>query len=146
MKKRPGKKRAKKSTKKDSATAKRRAQMQVVAQSYFDGLAKKDLSAVPWAENATLRAPLNPNGGAEVPIEGKADILAFLNPLLPNLSKVEVVRHFVEGGWICTQANVGLATDPPKALRLVDCFRIENGKIVEQENHYDPRPALPPQT
>ncbi len=125
-------------------TPKQRRGPAAIAQSYFDGLAK-ELSAVPWAEDATLRAPLNPNGGADVPIEGKANILAFLSPLLTNLGKIEVIRHFIAGDWVATRANVWLATDPPAALRVVDCFRIEKGQIVEQENHYDPRPALQPQ-
>jgi len=30
---------------------------------YFDGLAAKDMSRVPWAKDATLRTPLNPAGG-----------------------------------------------------------------------------------
>ena len=118
------------------------SQYKAIAQMYFDGLAKKDLSGVPWAEDAAFRAPLNPKGGAEVPILGKDHILAFLNPLLPALEKVEVLRHYLSEDGVCTRANVWLATDPPRVLRVVDCFRISNGKIVEQENHYDPRPAL----
>lgn len=143
--KRPVKKAPRKTTHKLDAEAKRHAGLRAISQSYFDGLAKKDLSAVPWAENATLRAPLNPNGGADVPIVGKANILAFLNPLLPNLGRIEVIRHLIEGNWICTRANVGLAAGPSATLRVVDCFRIEKGQIAEQENHYDPRPALPSQ-
>jgi hypothetical protein len=118
--------------------------MRAAAQRYFDGLARKDLSRVPWAEHAELRSPLNPQGGAAVPIVGKANILAFLNPILPNVGKVTVLRHFVEKDWVCTRADVELATQPSVTLRVADCFRIRNGQIVEQENHYDPRPALPP--
>lgn len=130
--------------KKVDTADRRRAELVRVASAYFQGLAQKNLSSVPWADNASLRAPLNPNGGAAVPIVGKANILAFLNPLLPNLGKIEVLRHYVEGNWVCTRANVGLAGNPAAVLRVVDCFRVEKGRIVEQENHYDPRPALPP--
>jgi hypothetical protein len=32
---------------------------------------------------------------------------------------------------------------PPCTLRVVDRFKVTaDGRIVEQENHYDPRPAL----
>lgn len=146
MRNRGRKKSSKKPTraKKVDVATKRRAELTAAAKAYFDGLAKKDLSRVPWADNATLRAPLNPNGGAAVPIVGKANILAFLNPLLPNLGKIEVLRHCVEGNWVCTRANVGLAGNPAAVLRVVDSFRVEKGRIVEQENHYDPRPALAP--
>ncbi len=142
MKKRSVKKSFKRSVGKRESAAIQRARLRAIAQSYFDGLAKKDVSGVPWAENAALRAPLNPNGGAQVPIVGRANILAFFTPLLPNLGKIKVLRHFVEGNWVCTRADVGLASDPSAVLRVMDCFRIEKGKIVEQENHYDPRPAL----
>jgi hypothetical protein len=115
--------------------------LRAIAQSYFDGLGRKDLSRVPYAENATLRAPLNPDGGSASVIRGRSNILAFLNPLLPALGEVKVIRHFVEDDWVATRADVGLATNP-NPLRVIDAFRIENGQIVEQENHYDPRPAL----
>jgi len=146
MKKRPGKKSVRKRVKEGGALGRQQAKLRAIAQSYFDGLAKKDLSHVQWAEDATLRAPLNPNGGMDVPIVGKGEILAFLNPLLPNLGKVNVIRQFVEGDWVCTRANIELAGAPGRMLRVADCFRIRNGKIVEQENCYDPRPALPPQS
>lgn len=138
------KKSPKKSPRKAGTAAKQRTDLRAIAQSYFDGLAKKDLSRVPWADDASLRAPLNPHGGMDVPIVGKQDILAFLNPLLPNLGKVTVLRHFVEGDWVCTRVDIELAGGSRRLLRVADCFRIRNGKILEQENCYDPRPALFP--
>ncbi len=144
MKKRIPKKLAGKSPQRKDSAARKRAQQRAIAQFYFDGLAKKDLSRVPWDDSATLRAPLNPQGGAVNPIVGRENILGFLTPLLPNLGKIEVLRHFVEGDWVCTRANVRLASNPAVSLRVMDSFRIKNGKIVEQENHYDPRPALSP--
>ncbi len=142
MNRTPVEKRAKKGVKKSDSAREPRA----IAQPYFDGLAKKNLKGVPWADNATLRAPLNPNGGAEVPIVDKANILAFLNPPLPGLGKVALIRHFVEGNWVCTRADIGLAGIPSAKVRVIDSFRIEKDRIAEQENHYDPRPALPPST
>ena len=38
---------------------------------YFDGLAAKDMSRVPWAKDATLRTPLNPAGGESALILGR---------------------------------------------------------------------------
>lgn len=31
-----------------------------IVKAYFDALAAKDMSRVPWAQDATLRTPLNP--------------------------------------------------------------------------------------
>jgi hypothetical protein len=36
---------------------------QKALKTYFDGLAAKDVSRIPLADNATLRTPLNPVGG-----------------------------------------------------------------------------------
>jgi hypothetical protein len=55
---------------------------------YFDAIAAKNMSQVPWAKDATLRTPLNPAGGESALIRGRQAIL-----------------------------------------------------IIEQQNHYDPRPA-----
>jgi len=114
----------------------------LTAKSYFDGLANRDLSAVPYTDNALLRSPLNPAGGADVPIVGRPNILAFLDSLLPKLGKVEVIRYYIEENWFSVRANLELNTDPPAVLRVVDCFEIKNGRIVEQETHCDPRPGI----
>ena len=37
------------------------------------------------------------------------------------------------------QAEIGLANG--QTLYVLDAFRIENHKTLEQQNHYDPRPA-----
>jgi ketosteroid isomerase-like protein len=113
-----------------------------IAESYFAGLARRDMSAVPYADDVQLRAPLNPNGGSTVPYTGKAEVLAYFQPILPNLGEIRVIRHFVGQDWVATRADVGLANG--KVLRVLDAFHVRDGKIVEQENHYDPRPALEP--
>src|SRR5579862_1514733 len=108
---------------------------------YFDGLAGKDMSQVPWSAGATLRTPLNPNGGEDALIRGRAAILAFFAEILPALRNVRVLRYYSgEGGWMAGQVEIGLANG--KTLRVLDGFRMEDGEIVEQQNHYDPRPAM----
>ena len=115
------------------------ASLEAIARLYFDGLNKKDISSVPWSTGARLHAPLNPNGGAANPITGRENIRAFFEPILPNISSVKVLRTFVSGDWVAVRADIAVG---PAVLRVVDCLKIENGQIVEQENHYDPRPAL----
>ncbi len=41
----------KRSPKKSGSAAKTDTQLRAIAQSYFEGLAKKDLSAVPWGDD-----------------------------------------------------------------------------------------------
>ena len=40
----------------------RRAQMKAVVEAYFEGMAKKDMSEVPWDDHVILRSPLAPGG------------------------------------------------------------------------------------
>lgn len=107
---------------------------------YFNGLATKDVSRIPWADNATLRTPLNPAGGESALILGRKAILDFFAGILPALRSVKVVRHYAgQAGWVAAQAEIALANG--KTLYALDAFHVQNGEIVEQQNHYDSRPA-----
>jgi hypothetical protein len=107
---------------------------------YFSGLAAKDVSSVPWADNATLRTPLNPAGGESVLIRGRKDILDFFAGILPALGGVKVIRHYTgEVGWVAAQAEITLSNG--KTLFVLDAFHVQRGEIVEQQNHYDSRTA-----
>lgn len=107
---------------------------------YFEGIAAKDMAQVPWAADATLRTPLNPAGGETVLIRGRKAILDFFNSILPAVASLKFLRYYAgDGSWVAGQAEIGLANG--KTLYVLDAFRVEDGKIVEQQNHYDPRPA-----
>ena len=115
------------------------AQQQAV-KTYFDGIAAKDGSRVPWADSATLRTPLNPAGGESALIRGRTAILEFFAGILPAVRRLKTVRYYSgDRGWIVGQAEIALANG--KTLYVLDAFRVEKGQIVEQQNHYDPRPA-----
>lgn len=123
----------------EDSIAKRRAQLRAVADAYFDGLASKDLSRIPYADDVRLRAPLAP-GGAETTQVGPA-ARAFLEGVLPAVGDVSIIDYYVNDdlSGICTEALVNI-TSPAVTLRVVDRFTVDaNGRIVEQENHYDPR-------
>lgn len=117
------------------------ADLKQYAQRYFDALNRKDMSDVPYAEDAVLWAPLGPNGLDE-PIRGKQAILAYFENVLPVLGPVVVQNLFSDDNWACGRAFITLAQPAGAVLRVNDVFRIVDGQIVEQENHYDPRPAL----
>jgi hypothetical protein len=107
---------------------------------YFDGIAAKDMSRVPWAKDATLRTPLNPAGGESVLIQGRKAILDFFTSILPAVRSLTFLRYYSgDGGWVAGQAEISLANG--KTLYVLDAFLVENGEIVEQQNHYDPRAA-----
>jgi hypothetical protein len=121
----------------------RRAQLKAVAELYFEGMATKDMSAVPWAKDVVLRSPLAP-GGLETPLVGRQAVLDWFALLYPVLGEMKVLEHYVneELTEIASRSDVGI-TDPLSTLRVVDRFTINaEGEITAQENHYDPRPAL----
>ena len=107
---------------------------------YFDGIAAKDMSRVPWTKDATLRTPLNPAGGEAALIRGREAILEFFNSILPAIRSLRFLRFYTgDGGWVAGQAEFSLANG--KTLYALDAFHVENGEIIEQQNHYDSRPA-----
>src|SRR5207244_1682114 len=109
---------------------------------YFDGIAAKDMSRVPWAKDATLRTPLNPAGGESVLIRGRKAILDFFTSILPAVRSLKLLHYYTgDGGWVAGQAEISLANG--KTLYALDAFRVENGELIEQQNHtiHAPRPA-----
>lgn len=126
-------------------TSQRKAQLRGITESYFQALRQKDFAAIPYDDNATLRAPLAP-GGVNQPLVGKDALHAqWWIPLEPALEGVEITildYYFNESlTAICTEAVITLnVVSPPAILRVADRFTINTeGKIIEQENHFDPR-------
>lgn len=100
-----------------------------------------DVSHVPYDENVIFRTPLAP-GGSDVPLSGRSALLDFFKGIYAALDGVGVIDYYFNEAStsICVRAEVRLKTG--KALRVADVFRINaDGQVVEQENHYDPRPA-----
>jgi hypothetical protein len=122
----------------------RRRQLVAAAEAYFQGLARKDVSRVPWHPEVIFRGPLTPDSPA--PLRGHAAVQAWFAGLYPALGGIDVIEHHIGEGQrsIATRADVHL-TRPPSVLRVLDRFVVdEAGLIIEQENHFDPRPALEP--
>jgi hypothetical protein len=77
---------------------------------------------------------------------GRAAVLDWFASLYPVLGAMKVIEHYFNEDLtvIASRSDVGI-TNPPCTLRVVDRFTVNTeGKITQQENHYDPRPALPP--
>jgi hypothetical protein len=130
--------------------AQRREQLRAVTEGYFEALRRKDFSLIPYDDNVTLRAPLAP-GGVNQPLVGKEAVrVQWWQPLEPALAGVQihVLDHYVNESLtsIVAAAEITITiTDPPATLRVADRFMVnEAGKIVEQENHFDPRDMTNP--
>ena len=118
----------------------RRAQMTAVVEAYFEGIAKKDMSVIPYDDNVVLRSPLAP-GGLRTPLAGRQAVLDWFASLWSVLGRTEVFEHYFNDDLtvIATRADIEI-TDPPSRLRVTDRFMITpEGTIIQQENHYDPK-------
>jgi hypothetical protein len=121
----------------------RRTQLKSIAETYFAALARRDVSSVPWHNDIVLRSPLAPEG-LDVPLRGKPAVIQWFESLYPALGETRVIEHYFNEDLtvIATRAEVGI-TDPSCFLRVVDRFTVDAaGRITQQENHYDPRPAI----
>jgi hypothetical protein len=114
--------------------------MQAAVEAYFNGIAKQDMSAVPYDNNVTLRSPLAP-GGLSTPLVGRQAVLDWFASLWPALGGTKVFEHYFNEALtvIATRADIEI-THPPSRLRVTDRFMITpEGTIIQQENHYDPK-------
>lgn len=119
------------------------ADLIAVAEAYFDGLRTKDMSRVPWHDDVRFRGPLAP--GYPEPIQGRQAVESWFSGLYPVLGEVRVIEHYFNTARteIATRAEVAI-TSPKGILHVLDRFVVDSdGRITEQENYYDPRPALP---
>lgn len=120
-------------------------QLKEIAEAYFNALRNKTFDAIPYDENAALRAPLTP-GGVHSPLSGKTEIREkWWTPLEPALDGVtiNILGHFIQEdlSGVISEAVITLKA-PGVSLRVADRFSVnEEGKITEQENHFDPRPV-----
>jgi hypothetical protein len=128
----------------------RREQLRAAAEAYFEGLRRKEFSAIPFDDRVSLRAPLCP-GGVHRPVEGKDAVrVQWWQPLEPALEGVEVkvLDHYFNESLtgVITEAEVTIkVVSPPATLRVADRFNVnERGEITEQENHFDPRDVTNP--
>jgi hypothetical protein len=128
----------------ETAYIQRKEQLKKVAEIYFNALRQKTFSAIPFSDDVVLRAPLVP-GGVHNPIVGKQAVFEqWWQPLEAALEGVSVtiIDHYYNDSMtgIITKAEVTLA-GPGITLRVADRFIInEDGKITEQENHFDASP------
>jgi hypothetical protein len=119
---------------------------QIAANYVNKGLGDKNFNAIPYAENVSLRAPLNP-GGSEVPVTGRENLRnSWWKPLPDLIGKVQLIDTYINKDLSGVAAEfLCEIIDPACTLRIIDCFKVnEEGKITNQENFFDPRDVTNP--
>ncbi len=134
----------------ESPAVERKEQLRKIVDRYFAALSQKDFSAIPYDDNITLRAPLAP-GGVNHLLVGKSELHAqWWIPLEPALAGVEItiLDYYLNESLtaICAEALITInVVAPPATLRVADRFTMNpEGKVTEQENHFDPRDVTNP--
>lgn len=112
-----------------------------IVRAYFAALEGGRFDDVPYAEDATFRAPLT-GGGTGEPLNGRKAILEFLEAVATRIDRVGVHAVLVDGPWAAGAATLTLSSPPQAEIRTMNLFQIEAGQIVDQENYFDPRSAL----
>lgn len=122
-------------------------QLHQLARAYvLDGLGKGDFDAIPYTEDACLRAPLCP-GGCGVPLVGRAILREKWWAPLPQLvAGVEVLDTYVNRELTAVTVEfLCHIRQPACTLRVVDRFKVNaDGRITDQENFFDPRDVTDP--
>ena len=124
----------------------RRAQLKSAVQAYFSGLERADFETIPFADNISIRAPLAP-GGVHKPIVGRKTVeQVWWNPMKGAIGEIQILDYYFneDGTAVCAEALIAInGTDI--VLRVADRFAIDSeGRITEQENHFDPRDLTNP--
>ena len=104
-----------------------------IVESFFDALRRKDLSSAPIADDLKFEEPIMGKGS------GADALRAFVDGFYAALSDVRIIQHLEDGDFVVTHWEVdGLFGTIP----ILEKFYIKNGKIVEFQAFYDPRPVL----
>lgn len=119
-------------------------QLKKISETYFQALRDKNFNTIPFSDDIIFRAPLAP-GGSGNPIKGKKDLFEkWWKPLVPALegAQIKIVDHYYNESLteLVTKVEFYIAV-MGATLRAADRFVInEQGKIAEQENHFDASP------
>ncbi|CAN5615535.1 hypothetical protein BH10BAC3_BH10BAC3_38440 [soil metagenome] len=118
-----------------------------IARDYvINGLGTKNFDAIPYDDNVILRAPICP-GGSEIPLIGKENLRNIWWAPLPSLvGKVELIDSYTnkENTAVSVEFHCEIL-NPACVLRVIDRFIInEEGRIISQENFFDPRAVTNP--
>jgi hypothetical protein len=125
----------------------REDQLHDIARSYVvHGLGQGNFDAIPYGETVVLRAPLCA-GGSAAPLSGRANLKEKWWAPLPDLIEgVEIIDTYVNRELTAVAVEfLCHIRQPSCTLRVIDRFTINAaGRIVEQENFFDPRDVTNP--
>jgi SnoaL-like domain len=106
--------------------------MVAVVEAYLNGLAKKDLSNVPFAADITFEGPRVPR------LVGRQSVVGFLTSILPLLKDIQIKQHLVEGEYIATLFDMETVHGTDKVF---DWIHVSGGQLKAIRSFYYPQVA-----
>jgi hypothetical protein len=103
-----------------------------VVESYLNGLAKKDLSNVPFAADITFEGPRVPR------LIGRETVMGFLTSIMPLLKRIEIKQHLVDGEFVATMFDMETVNGTDK---VVDWLQVSGGQLKAIRSFYYPQVA-----
>ena len=100
-----------------------------VVESYLNGLSRKDLSSVPFAQGVTFAGPLIPK------LSGRETIVGFLNSILPLIKGIKIRQHIVDGDYVATVFDMETVNGVD---HVVDLCLVVGGELTEIRAFYYP--------
>ena len=102
---------------------------------YLDGLARKDLSTVPFAADVTFESPLS------AATTGASQVRALLEAMFPAIKSVRVLQHLSDGEYVASRFDLDTTFG---LIPVLDRFHVVGGELKTIRPFYDPRPLLAP--
>jgi hypothetical protein len=106
-----------------------RSENLAVVESYLNGLASKDLSAVPFAPGITFEGPLMPK------LAGRETIVGFLTSIFPFIKGIEIKQHIIDGDYVATVFDMETVNGVD---HVVDLCLVVDGLLTEVRAFYYP--------
>ena len=103
-----------------------------IAEAYLNGLAKKDLSSVPFAADITFEGPRVPK------LIGRERVVGFLTSIMPLLKRVQIKQHLVDGEFVATMFDMETVNGTDK---VVDWLHVSGGQLKTICSFYYPQIA-----
>ena len=100
-----------------------------VVESYLNGLARKNLTSVPFAPGITFEGPLMPK------LAGRETIIGFLTSILPFIKGIEIKQHIADGDYVATVFDMETVNGVD---HVVDLCLIVDGLLTEVRAFYYP--------
>ena len=103
-----------------------------IAEAYLNGLAKKDLSNVPFAADITFEGPRVPK------LIGRQSVVGFLTSIMPLLKRIQIKQHLVDGEFVATMFDMETVNGTNKVF---DWLHVSDGQLKAIRSFYYPQLA-----